>query len=178
MIWYCSPNIFRVIKWRMRCAEHVVCKGEWRGVFRFWWGKPEWKRPLGRPSYGWDDNIKMDLQEVWRWGMDWIKLAQDKDRWRALVNAVMNLRVPQNVRNFLIGWERPNNCAPHWENGITRWPYRVIQEKSAILWEMIVCVILRKKVHMNMGPILNGYGDMVKRKYGPSCEHEQQLRNK
>jgi len=56
--------------------------------------------------------------------------------------------------------------------------YRVIQEESAILWEMTVCVILRKKVYMNMGPILNGYRDMVKRKYGPSCEHEQQSRNK
>jgi len=56
--------------------------------------------------------------------------------------------------------------------------YRVIQEESAILWEMIVCVILSKKVHINMGPILNGYQDMVKRKYGPFCEHEQQLRNK
>ena len=56
--------------------------------------------------------------------------------------------------------------------------YRVIQEESAILWEMIVCVILSKKVHMNMGPILNGYRDRVKTRYGPSCEHEQQLRNK
>ena len=56
--------------------------------------------------------------------------------------------------------------------------YRVIQEESAILWEMIVCVILSKKVHMNLGPILNGYRDMVKRRYGSSCEHEQQLRNK
>jgi hypothetical protein len=56
--------------------------------------------------------------------------------------------------------------------------YRVIQEESAILWETIVCVILNKKVHMNMGPILNGYRDMVKRRYGRSCEHEQQLRNK
>jgi len=55
---------------------------------------------------------------------------------------------------------------------------QVIYEKSAVLWEMIVCVILSKKVRMNMGPILNGYRDMVKRKYGPSCEHEQQLRNK
>jgi len=51
-------------------------------------------------------------------------------------------------------------------------------EESAILWEMIVCVILSKKVHTNMGPILNVYRDMVKRRYGPSCEHEQQLRNK
>ena len=56
--------------------------------------------------------------------------------------------------------------------------YRVIQKESAILWEMILCVILSNKVHMNMGPILNGYRDMVKRRYGPSCEHEQQLRNK
>ena len=56
--------------------------------------------------------------------------------------------------------------------------YRVIQEESAVLWEIIVCVILSKKVHMNMGPILNGYRDMVKRRYGPSCEQEQQLRNK
>ena len=54
--------------------------------------------------------------------------------------------------------------------------YRVIQEESAVLWEMIVCVILSKKVHMNMGPILSGYRDMVKRRYGPSCKHEQQLR--
>ena len=63
-------------------------------------------------------------------------------------------------------------------SGNTSTLYRVIQEGSAILWEMIVCVILSKKVHMNMGPILNGYRDMVKRRYGPSCEHEQQLRNK
>jgi putative exporter of polyketide antibiotics len=56
--------------------------------------------------------------------------------------------------------------------------YMVIQEESAILWEIIVCVILSKKVHMNMGPILNGYRDTVKRRYGPSYEHEQQLRSK
>ena len=55
-------------------------------------GKPEGKRPLGRPSPRWDDNIKMDLQEVGCMGMDWIDLAQDGDRWRAVVNAVMNLR--------------------------------------------------------------------------------------
>jgi hypothetical protein len=55
-------------------------------------GKPEGKRPLGRPRRRWEDNIKMDLQDV-EWGVDWIELAQDRDRWRALVNAVMNLRV-------------------------------------------------------------------------------------
>ena len=57
-------------------------------------GKHEEKRPLGRPRLRWEDNIKMDLQELECGGMDWIELAQDKDRWRALVNAVMNLRVP------------------------------------------------------------------------------------
>ena len=57
-------------------------------------GKPEGKRPLGRPRHRWEDNIKMDLQEVGCEGMDWIKLAEDRDRWQAVLNAVMNLRVP------------------------------------------------------------------------------------
>ena len=67
--------------------------GEDRGVQRVLVGKPEGKRPLGRPRCRWEDNIKMDLQEVGGGGMDWIDLAQDRDRWRALVNAVMNLWV-------------------------------------------------------------------------------------
>jgi len=68
--------------------------GDRRGVYRVLVGKPEGKKPLGRPRRRWDDNIKVDLQEVGCGGMDWIELAQDKDRWRTLVNAVMNLRVP------------------------------------------------------------------------------------
>ena len=68
--------------------------GERRGLCRVLVGKPEGKRPLGRPRFRWEDNIKMDLQEVGCEGMDWIELAQDKDRWRVLVNAVMNIRVP------------------------------------------------------------------------------------
>jgi hypothetical protein len=63
-------------------------------VYRVLLGKPEGKRPLGRPRHRWEDNIKMDLQEgftLWMWGMDWIGLARDRDRWQAIVNAVMNL---------------------------------------------------------------------------------------
>ena len=82
----------RVIKSRrMRWAGHVARTAERRGVYR---GKPEDKRPLGRPRFRWEDNIKMDLQEVGYGGVDCIELAQDRDRWRALVNAVMKLRVP------------------------------------------------------------------------------------
>jgi hypothetical protein len=68
--------------------------GEERGVYRVLVGKPEGKRPAGRPRRRWEDNIRMDLQEVGCGGMDWIGLAQDRDRWRAIVNAAVNLRVP------------------------------------------------------------------------------------
>ena len=73
---------------------HVARMGDRRGVFRVLVGKHEGKRPLGIPSHRWEDNIKMDLQEVGYEGMEWIELAQDRDRWRGLMNAVMNLRVP------------------------------------------------------------------------------------
>jgi len=92
---YSSLNIVRVIKSRrMRWAGHVARTGEERGVYRGLVGKPEGKRPLGRPRRRWVDNIRLDLQKVGCGYMDWIGLAQDRDRWRTLVSAVMNLRVP------------------------------------------------------------------------------------
>jgi len=91
---YSLSNIVRVVKSRRkRWAGHVARMGEGRGVYRVLVGKPEGKRPLGKPRRRWEDNIEMDLQEVGRGG-DWMELAQDRDSWRALVNTVMNLRVP------------------------------------------------------------------------------------
>jgi hypothetical protein len=92
---YSSPSNIRIMKARnMRWAGHIARLGEKMNAYRLLVGKREGRRPLGRPKRRWLDNIRMDLVEV-RWGdVDWIALAQDRDRSRALVNSVLNLRVP------------------------------------------------------------------------------------
>jgi hypothetical protein len=92
---YSSPSIVRVIKARrMRWVGHVARMGEVRSAYNILVGRPEGRRPLGRPRRRWVDNIKMDLREKGFGDVDWIHLAQNRDRWRALVSTVMNLRVP------------------------------------------------------------------------------------
>jgi hypothetical protein len=91
---YFSPSTFRVIKARrMRWARHVARMGEVSGAYNILVRRPE-GRPLGRTRRRWEDNIQMDLREIGFGDMDWIHWAQDRDMWRALVNTVMNLRVP------------------------------------------------------------------------------------
>jgi hypothetical protein len=91
---YSSPDINRQVKSRrMRWAGLVARMGEERKLYKVLAGKPEGTRPLGRPRRRWEGGVRMDLREIGLGGVDWIRLAQDRNRWRAIVSAVMNLRV-------------------------------------------------------------------------------------
>jgi hypothetical protein len=100
---YSSPTIVWVLKSRMRWVQHVAYMGAGRGMYSVLVGKPDGKRPLGRPRHRWEDTIKAELQEQKEGcgGVDWIELAQDRNRWREIVNTVMNLRGSKNTGNFL-----------------------------------------------------------------------------
>jgi hypothetical protein len=100
---YSSPNIVWVIILRIDGWGMYPYGG--RGVYRVLVGNPEGKKPLGRPRHRWEDNIRMDFQEVGCGVMDWIELAQDRERWQALVNVVRNLRVPQNAGSFMTSFK-------------------------------------------------------------------------
>jgi hypothetical protein len=98
---YTSPILIRVI-YSMKWVEHVARTGEMRNVYDILFGKPEGKGPVERLGRRWKDNIRMDLREISWEVVDWMHLAHDRDKWRALVNTVMNLQVPENAWNFLI----------------------------------------------------------------------------
>ena len=97
---YSSPNIISTIKTRMRRVEHAPCMGDRRCAYTALVGRPEGKRPLGRPRYRRKNNSNMDHQEMGWGGMDCINLAQDRDRWQVLVNVVMNEQIQPNEGNF------------------------------------------------------------------------------
>jgi hypothetical protein len=145
-----SPHIVRVKKSRrMRWEGHVARMGEGRGVYRVV-GKREGKRPLGRPRNRWEVNIKIDLQEVRCGGMDWIQLGQDKDRWRALVNVVMNLRVPQNAGNFLTSCKPISFSIRTLLHGVSKYVSKYVSCSYNLTQQRIINVNINTNININI----------------------------
>ena len=133
----CKCNLDNAPKKESVWAGHVARMGEERGVYRILVGKPEGKRPLGRPRRRWVDNIRMDLQEVGCGYVDWIGLAQDRDRWRTLVSTVMNLRVPWNAGNFLTSCKPVSFSSRTLHHGVsTYYSYNNVKNYYIKLWNI------------------------------------------
>ena len=131
MYFYCYVYVFSR---RMRWAGHVARMGEEKGVYKVLLGKPEGRRPLGRPRRRWVDNNRMDLQEMGCGYMDWIGLAQDRDRWRTLVSAVMNLRVPCNAGNFLTSCKPVSFSRRTLHRGVSKYVYAFLLYVYVCSW--------------------------------------------
>ena len=116
--------------------------GQGRGVHRVLVGKPEGKRPLGRPGRRWEDNIKMDLQEVGGGFGDWMELAQDMDRWRALVSTVMNLRVPKMQGISCLAAEPVSFSRTTLLHGVSKYIYIYVSYSVVCIWplELLSCM--------------------------------------
>ena len=129
----------------MRWAGHVVRMGEERGCIWSWWGNRR-KEPTGETRTRWVDNIRMDLQEVGRGHMDWIGRAQDRDRWRTLVSAVMNLRVPWKVGNFLTSCKPVSFSTRTLHSGVSKYNSRYMFRPKCsaiirVIFEQVLCTI-------------------------------------
>ena len=141
LVWYCDYICSLCLQLCLGSygysRRHVAPMGEERGVYRVLLGKLEGRRPLGRPRRRWVDNIRMDLQEVGCGYMDWIGLTQDRDRWRTLVSAVMNLRVPWNAGNFLTSCKPVSFSRRTLHHGVSK----EVLNKSRQSFNEVCCVL-------------------------------------